>query len=189
MHAQFHSGVMLNLKQFNIPFVGLKQGIHSFEYEIDNRFFEAFDFQDFNSSSLKVELVFKKNRHFELDFNVTGHINVDCDISLEPYEQKIEGHLPLVIKFGQEYNDDNDEILIIPHEYYEINVSQFIYELVILSIPSKKIHPKVIDGSMNSEALQKFKELEINNNTSIKKEGDIDPRWDTLKNLITEKNT
>ena len=60
MHAQFHSGVMLNLKQFNIPFVGLKQGIHSFEYEIDNRFFEAFDFQDFNSSSLKVELVFKK---------------------------------------------------------------------------------------------------------------------------------
>ena len=97
--------------------------------------------------------------------------------------------MPLVIKFGPEYNDDNDEILIIPHEYYEINISQFIYELVILSIPSKKIHPKVIDGSMNSEALQKFKELEINNNTSIKKEGDIDPRWDTLKNLITEKNT
>ena len=179
---------MFNLKQFNIPFVGLKQGIHSFEYEIDNTFFEAFGFNEFNNSLLKVDLIFNKKNHFELDFRVTGHINIDCDISLEPFDQKIEGHLPLVVKFGEKYNDDNDEILIIPHEYYELNVSQFIYELIILSIPTKKIHPKVIDGSMNSEALKKFKELEIKENKSSKKEDDIDPRWEKLKNLITEKN-
>ena len=53
---------------------------------------------------------------------------------------------------------------------------------------TKKIHPKVVDGSMDSEALKRFKELEIKENTSSKKEDDIDPRWEKLKNLITEKN-
>ena len=97
--------------------------------------------------------------------------------------------MPLIVKFGPEYNDDNDEILIIPHEHYEINVSQIIYELIILSVPSKKVHPKVLDGTMDSEALNKLRELEIKENNSSIKEDNIDPRWDKLKNLITEKKT
>jgi uncharacterized metal-binding protein YceD (DUF177 family) len=181
---------MVNLKQFNIPFIGLKQGKHLFEYEIDNTFFEAFGFNEFNNSSLKIELDFdKKSSLFELDFKLSGNINIDCDISLEPYEQEIKGNLPLIVKFGPEYNDDNDEILIIPHEHYEINVSQIIYELIILSVPTKKVHPKVLDGTKDSEALNKLRELEIKGNKSSNKEENIDPRWDKLKNLITEKKT
>ena len=188
--AQIHSVVMSNLKQFNIPFIGLKQGKHLFDYEIDNTFFEAFGFNDFNSSKLEITLVFdKKSTFFELNLRVNGFVNVDCDTSLEPYEQEIKGNMPLVVNFGTEYNDDNDEMIIIPHEYHEINISQFIYELVILSVPTKKVHPKVLDGTMSSEALTKLKELEIKENKSSTKEDDIDPRWDKLKSLITEKNT
>ena len=185
MHAQIHSFIMKDLKQFNIPFVGLKEGSHLFEYEIDNTFFEAFGFNDFNSSLLSVHLTFvKKSSLFELNFIAKGTINVDCDISLEPYDQKIEGNFPLIVKFGPEYNDDNDEILILPHEDYEINVSQFIYELIILSVPSKKIHPKVIDGTINSEAIKKLKELQIGEENSTEKEETVDPRWHKLKDLI-----
>jgi uncharacterized metal-binding protein YceD (DUF177 family) len=181
---------MRDLKHFNIPFIGLKQGKHLFDYEIDNTFFEAFGFNEFNSSSLKIDLTFqKKNTFFELDLNVSGYVNIDCDISLEPYNQKTEGNISLIVKFGPEYNDDNDEILIIPHEQYELNVSQFIYELVILSIPSKKIHPQVEDGTMDSETLKKLKELEIKQHKSSDNEDSVDPRWDKLKNLITEKKT
>jgi len=109
LHAQIHSLVMSNLKQFNIPFIGLKQGKHLFDYEIENTFFEAFNFNEFNSSRLQVKLVFdKKSTFFELNLNVEGFVNVDCDISLEPYEQEVKGNMPLVIKFGTEYNDDNE---------------------------------------------------------------------------------
>tara|TARA_B110000003_G_scaffold253173_1_gene268275 strand:+ start:2142 stop:2687 length:546 start_codon:yes stop_codon:yes gene_type:complete len=181
---------MSNLKQFTIPFVGLKQGKHLFEYEIDNTFFEAFGFNEFNSCGLQISLIFnKKTTFFELSFAVKGYVNIDCDLSLEPFEQEIKGLLPLVVKFGSEYNDDNDEILIIPHEYYEIDLSQFIYELVLLSVPTKKVHPKVLDGTLESEALNKLKELEIKENKSSNREDNIDPRWDKLKSLITEKNT
>ena len=190
MHAQIHSFIMKDLKQFNIPFVGLKEGSHLFEYEIDNTFFEAFGFNDFNSSQVTIKLTFvKKSTLFELTFIATGFINVDCDISLEPYNQAIEGVFPLIVKFGPEYNDDSDEILILPHEDYEVNVSQFIYELIILSVPSKKIHPKVIDGTMDSEALKKLQELQIGEENPTEKDDTVDPRWDKLKSLITEKKT
>ncbi len=187
MHAQIHSFTMKDLKKFNIPFVGLKQGDHVFEYDIDNTFFEAFNFDEFHSSNIHINLHFvKKSTLLELSFQAKGSVNVDCDVSLESFDQEIEGTFSLIIKFGPEYNDDNDEILIIPHEEYQINVAQFIYELIVLSIPSKKVHPKVLDGTMNSEALERLKELQIDEDSPSEKEEKIDPRWDKLKGLIRE---
>ena len=178
---------MKDLKKFNIQFVGLKEGSNLFEYEIDNTFFEAFTYDEFESSSIKVSLDFiKKSTLFELAFTANGSVLVPCDLTNELYDQKIESVFSLVVKFGPKYNDDHEDILIIPHEAYEFNVAQFIYELIVLSVPSKRVHQKVLDGTMHSVALDKLKELEIK---EVKTVEETDPRWDKLKNLITEKKT
>jgi len=178
---------MKYLKEFNIQFVGLKEGNHLFEYEIDNTFFEAFNFDEFESSSIKISLHFiKKSTLLELTFTANGFVEVPCDVSNELYNQEVEATLPLVVNFGPEFNDDNEEILILPHEAYEFNVAQYIYELIVLSVPNKRVHPKVLDGTMDSEALDKLKELQIKEVNTVE---ETDPRWDKLKNLITEKKT
>ena len=178
---------MKDLKQFNIQFVGLKEGSHLFEYKIDNTFFEAFNFDDFEDASLNVTLNFiKKSTLFELTFSTNGFVKVPCDVTNELFDLEVKTNLPLVIKFGPEFNDDNEEILILPHEAYEFNVAQYIYEMIVLAIPYKKVHPKVLDGTMVSEALNKLKELEIKKEKTVEK---TDPRWDKLKNLITDKKT
>lgn len=190
MHAQIHSLIMKDLKEYNIQFVGLKLGDHVYEYEIENKFFESFNFDEFHSSNIKVVLNFsKKSNLFELCFQISGSVNLDCDVSLESYDQTVEGKFSMVVKFGPEYNNDNDEILILPQEEYQLNVAQYIYELVVLSLPSKRVHPKVVDGTMESEALKKLKDLEVDNENLADSKEDIDPRWDKLKGLITEKNT
>ena len=68
----------------------------------------------------------------------------------------------LVVKFGSEFNNEDDEILIIPHGEHKINLAQYIYELIILSVPAKRIHPGVIDGSLNSETNEKLSKEDIN---------------------------
>lgn len=177
---------MKDLKEFNIQFVGLKEGKHIFEYAIDNKFFEAFNYNEFESSAVKVELSFtKKTTLLELFFKAKGTVEVPCDSTNELFHQTVEGELPLVVKFGPEFNDDNEEILILPHEEYQFNVAQYIYELIVLAVPTKRIHPKVLDGTMDSDVLKKLKELEVKEE---KKEDNIDPRWDKLKGLLTEKN-
>ena len=175
---------MKDLKEFNIPFVGLKEGKHLFEYKIDNTFFELYDYNEFEKSSINVTLEFvKKSTLFELNFTASGTVNVPCDVTNEYFDLEITATLPLVVKFGQENNDDNEEILILPHEVYQFSVAQFIYEMIVLGIPNKRVHPKVLDGTMETEALE---QLEIKEEKTVET---TDPRWDKLKNLITEKKT
>jgi uncharacterized metal-binding protein YceD (DUF177 family) len=179
---------MRNLAAYTIPFVGLKLGKHQFEYDIDNEFFEHFEYDDLNSSNVKIDLLLeKKTTMMELTFKASGSVNVNCDITNEPYDQPIDGSLFLVIKFGEEFNDENEDLLILPHGEYEVNVQQYIYELIVLSIPLKRVHPGVEDGTLDSEVLDKLEELSINNNENKNDEDEIDPRWDKLKNLLNDK--
>jgi|TARA_Y100000588_G_C14209254_1_gene906000 uncharacterized metal-binding protein YceD (DUF177 family) len=179
---------MRNLAAYTIPFVGLKLGKHQFEYDIDNEFFEHFEYDELNSSNVKIDLLLeKKTTMMELTFKASGSVNVNCDITNEPYDQPIDGSLFLVIKFGEEFNDENEDLLILPHGEYEVNVQQYIYELIVLSIPLKRVHPGVEDGTLDSEVLDKLEELSINNNENKNDEDEIDPRWDKLKNLLNDK--
>ena len=176
---------MKDLKQFNIPFVGLSEGNHDFNYKIENEFFEYFNFDEFESANINVSLSFlKKTTLLELVFKAKGTVEVPCDVTTEMYHQKIKATLPLVVKFGPEFNDDNEEILILSYDAYQLNVAQYIYEMIILAVPNKKVHPKVLDGTMESETLKKLKELEIKEENTAE---EADPRWDKLKNLLTDK--
>ena len=176
----------MELKDFTIPFIGLKEGKHQFDYQIDNSFFELFDFDEFNAAAIQVDLQFhKKQTMLELTFSASGTINVNCDLTNEPYEQAVEGNLDLIVKFGHEYNDENEEILIIPHGEYQINVAQYIYEMIVLAMPPKRIHPGIADGTLQSEILEKLEELQPGTEKKETEE-DIDPRWDTLKKLLTD---
>ncbi|APG60765.1 YceD family protein [Christiangramia salexigens] len=177
---------MRNLAEFTIPFKGLKLGKHQFEYELDNKFFAHFEYDEFNSADVKIDLLFeKKSTMMELTFKAAGSVNVNCDLTNEPYDQPIDSELFLVIKFGDEFNNEDEDLLILPHGEYEVNIQQYIYELVVLSVPLKRIHPGVEDGTLESEVLDKLEELSLKNQKK-KNEDDIDPRWDKLKNLLNE---
>ncbi|CAL2086797.1 DUF177 domain-containing protein [Tenacibaculum dicentrarchi] len=178
---------MKDLKNFDIPFVGLKEGSHLFNYQIDKKFFEVFQFDEFDDANIVTTLNFvKKSTFFELSFAIDGTVNVPCDSTGEPFDLKIDGILNLVVQFGDEYNDEHDEILILPHERYQLNVAQYIYELIVLSVPNRRVHPDVLNGTMKSEALQRLNKLKIQDK-KIVEEVSTDPRWDKLKDLLTDK--
>jgi len=177
---------MMQHKEFIIPFSGLKQGKHEFEYTIGNTFFESFEYNEFNGADIKLNVSLNKmSTMMELEMKARGTVNVNCDLTSEAYDQKIKADLELVVKFGDEYNNDNDEILIIPHSEYQINIAQYVYEMLVLSVPLKKVHPGVLDGTLQSEVLDKLEELQPKETKENKE--DIDPRWDALKKLLTDK--
>lgn len=180
--------IMKALKSYTIPFVGLKVGEHHFDYHIDNTFFHHFEYDEFNAVDVKIDLKLEKKSTFlELYFSALGSVNVNCDITNEPYNQAINDDFKLVVKFGNEYDDDNEDILIVPHGEYEINVAHYIYELIILAVPIKRIHPGIEDGTLQSDILSKLEELSPSEDHKIKTSEDIDPRWNNLKKLLTDK--
>jgi uncharacterized metal-binding protein YceD (DUF177 family) len=182
---------MSKTKEYVIPFVGLKLGKHKFEYQINNAFFEIFDYNEFQNSDIKVNVVLdKKSNLLEIDFKHKGTVNVPCDLTSEDFDLPVKGKLKLIVRFGDTYNNDNEELLILPFGEFEIDIAQYIYEMIVLSTPLRRVHPGIKDGSLKTEALTKLKELAIEEQKKEKKEKEeesIDPRWDKLKQLLTDK--
>lgn len=175
--------------EYLIPFIGLKIGKHPFEFQVNNKFFESYDYHEFENCDIKVNLVLeKKSTMLELSFKHSGTVYVPCDLTNEMFDLKVKGKLKLIVQFGDEFNNDNEELLILPHGEHQIDVTQYIYEMIVLSIPLKRIHPGIKDGTLKTEVLDKLNSLNKKElKEKIKKEDDIDPRWDKLKQLLTDK--
>lgn len=180
---------MKHLNEFLIPFLGLELGKHKFEYTINKRFFDSFDYDEFESSDIKVELVFeKKSTIMELNFKHKGTVSVPCDVTNEMFDLPVKGKIKLLVQFGEEFNDDNEELLVLQHGEHQIDVSQYIYEMIALSIPLRRVHPGIKDGSLKTETLDKLNELKVKKpKKETLKEKNTDPRWDKLKKLLTDK--
>ncbi|WKW46265.1 DUF177 domain-containing protein [Myroides sp. JBRI-B21084] len=195
---------MISEKDFLIQFSGLKLGTHQFEYTIENDFFNLFNYSEFNSTNIQVTVnLLKKQTMLELDFSHKGTVNVPCDVTNEDFDLPIEGTLKLLVKFGNEFNNENDELLILPFGEFQFSVAQYIYEMIALSVPYKRVHPDIAADYeeefeddldfLDSDDLEMINEddfleeetNETEENSDNNKE--IDPRWDKLKQLLTDK--
>ena len=71
------------MKEFKIPFVGLKEGKHNFEFRITKAFFDFFEYDEFNDVAIDISLeLIKTSTLMELVFNAKGTINVNCDLQM-----------------------------------------------------------------------------------------------------------
>ncbi|MEY2963626.1 MAG: hypothetical protein RL754_887 [Bacteroidota bacterium] len=166
----------MKTRDFDIAFIGLSMGAHSFEFDLNDSFFELFEYQDYRELTGVATLkMVKSETVLDCKLSFSGSIQAPCDVTNEPFTQPLENSFDVQVKFGDEYNDENEELLILPHGEHTFNVAQMIYELVVLSIPAKLLGPNAENG------LDEFEEPE-----DEQTENDTDPRWDQLKNLLNK---
>lgn len=166
------------MKEFIIPFFGLKEGKHEFEFDINHAFFEAFENSLLDTGDIQVVLnLDKSNTMLQLTFEANGTTRVPCDRCGDDFDLPLHAEERIIVKFGDESFEQTDDIVIVSHDTHEIDVSQYIYEMLILSLPNKRVHPDPED--CNRDAIQRlntFKSNEANSKTT-------DPRWDALNKL------
>ncbi len=136
--------VMGHRREFEIAFVGLKPGIHRFEYEIRDEFFEDFQQQDFFNCKADVKLELdKKSGFMMLKFEIGGSLEVNCDRCNSKLPLELWDEFRMTLKMVEEpelMNDQEDD----PDVYYignnesHIDVAEWIYEFINLSIPMQK---------------------------------------------------
>ena len=169
---------MKALQEFEIPFLGLKEGIHDYAFDIDAEFFESFEYSEVKQGQVHVDVSMERQeRMLIFNFSIKGSIELPCDRCLSPIQLEVNGNERLIVKFGQEWKEESDEVVIMPETESRIDISGFIYEYIMLMLPYKRVHPEdeeigesLCDGSM-VEKLQHYSEQEA------------DPRWDALKEL------
>ena len=177
-------------RDFVIPFVGLKLGVHDFEYSITDAFFEDIEYSLIRKGEVNVKLTLEKKETMMLaDFSVSGRVNTNCDRCNDPLDAVVEGDYRLIYKFGEDPSDDESLVTIFPEEY-EIDVTAPILEFITVSLPARVLHE---EGACNEEMIGILDEYVINIDKSDEDLGedesdgndpdDIDPRWEALKNI------
>ena len=170
---------MDKLKNYDVSFSGLKDGKHTFQFEIEKAFLQLFDTEEeFTNPKIVADVLLDKHSTFmEYIITITGEVELICDITNQPFNHPIENEIKVLVKFGEEYDDSDVDVITIPTNDHAFNVAHLIYEDIALSIPMKKISPDVTDEDL--EILEKFSPKEVEEN----EEQQSDPRWDALKNL------
>lgn len=164
--------------QFVIPFKGLKDDTHSFNFEIDGRFFEAIEHSLLDDGNVDVHLEMdKKPNMLVLKFKIQGTVRLQCDRCLEIYDQPVEGEKMLVVKFSEFEEEVSDEIIVLSMEAFELDVGLYIYEYINLLLPIRHVHP---DGQCNPDMIEKLEEEKYK---QAEQEEEIDERWKALEEL------
>lgn len=172
-----------NLREFLIPYVGLKVGIHRFEYQITGDFFSFFPDSLISECSVNVKLELeKKETFFMLNFFIDGAVRAACDLCLEPFNKEIFGDYQCLVKFSEELAkgaNDDDEIVYISRESDFIDVAPLIYDYINVCIPIQLwgCNDPGKEPQCNQTVLKHL------NNEEGKGKNDADPRWEGLKDF------
>lgn len=184
---------------YKLPLKSLTQGKHAFQYHLDKEFFTNMENPDIHDADLTVDLTVDYNgQYYLLDFAVTGEVVLICDRCLDDLHFPIEAGYHITVQYGEDYNDESDEVLQIPESDNYLNVAYMIYDTVVLAIPLKHVHPLGKCNRQMSAMLKKHRagiagedadleETLIQEMDSMDSGDDApagsDPRWDALRKL------
>ncbi|NLA64235.1 MAG: DUF177 domain-containing protein [Bacteroidales bacterium] len=190
--------------QYKIDLKNLPNETTTYSYVLDQKFFDTIDHEEVRKGNVKAELSVRRTVDaYEFNFHLFGTIQIPCDRCLDEMSQEIDATDRLVVKLGEEYSEDSDELVTIPQDEAAINIAWYLYEFIVLDIPIKHVHEQ---GKCNKAMVSKYRQHQavsisdgddedddednllddsLNDDDSIddSSEENTDPRWDELKKL------
>lgn len=171
---------MKELAHFSLPYKGMKDGMHHFNFEVDSTFFRHFEGSPITEGHFEVRLdIEKKSDHAEMFFSVKGKAGSICDRCLADIALPIDSSYELLLKYDENERDE-EEIIYVSRDISILNVAQYVYEFICLSLPIMKVYAceEEKDPPCNFELLDK---LDQQQSEDVSNDGN--PFWDSLKNL------
>jgi uncharacterized protein len=163
------------LDHFSIPYQGLKNGIHSLNFVVDNAFFNEFENSFIEQGSFDVTLLLDKRPDMAIaEFSCKGFVVLPCDRCLAEFSYPMDIDFVMHVKFGDD-DPSVDEVIFIHPEAPSLNVAQYIYEWISVSVPMLKMHENIAE--CDPAIISKLKdpsEIEEESKDSI---------WSSLKDL------
>ena len=184
--------------KYKIDLKSMQADTVKYEFLLDNLFFSHIDAPEVQKGKVNVVLVVKRTaRAFEFTFETEGVVMVPCDRCLDEMELSVVSSDKLMVKFGREFAEEGDNLIVIPEDEGEINVAWFIYEFIALTVPMKHVHaPGKCNKSMTSklskhlrttaddDSEETFEVADEDTNMNEEVEQEIDPRWNELKKIL-----
>ena len=167
--------VVKRLKTYQIDIFGLKDGTYEFDFNFNDTFFAEFENSLVNKGEGTCKVLMKKtDSMITLELTVLGAIELECDRSLASFDYPINVSRTIMYKYGNKEKELSEDVFMISKTTQGIRVGSFLYEIINLAVPMKKLHPKFQDEGKDDEMIF---------SSAFEKAVSVDPRWETLKKL------
>ena len=164
--------------KYGIRITGIKDGNYNYCFKICDKFFESYVNSDIHHSSIESNVTLNKDQEkLKLKIEISGHVNLLCDLCAEIIKVKVINEINLIIEIRNELMENGDDIIYVRNNQHEIDIKQLIYESIVLSIPNQRKHSGKIGDKCNPDM------IDLTNKYSFQREDKIDPRWGKLKDL------
>jgi uncharacterized metal-binding protein YceD (DUF177 family) len=166
---------------YSINFKGLKLGKHLFSFQLGRSFFSAFEEGEIHNGELVARVSLnKQSRLLEFSTHIEGMVEIACDRCLEQFNFPVEFDGKLIVKIDASQESDSDEIIYLSENDFEVNLAQYLYESIYLSMPIERYHG--MNGTSASDCDSDMVSL-LGSHGHENQE--VDPRWDKLKSLTS----
>lgn len=171
---------------YNIDLFGLSLATHEFHFSFNSQLFEDQELMIVEKGHGSCNVILEKSETLiTLHFEINGEVELTCDRSLEKFMFPIDLKERLILKYGEELDDSNDDVWVIPEGLQVFNVKKNILEFINVAVPMKRLHPKF--GEDDAEGMELVYTSESLSDDGSSDE-EIDPRWAALKELKNSKN-
>ncbi len=127
---------------YKVQLAQLPDGKHEQDFVIDTEFFKNMENPDVLSADVKVHLdLVKKNDTYDCTFHCKGMLQIPCDRCLDPMDHEVDAEYHVIVKYGDNYDDGADNLLVIPYSSSYLNVAYILNDTVVLTIPLRHVHP------------------------------------------------
>lgn len=133
---------MGTFSRYDVQLATLADGHYEQDFVCDTQFFRDMENSDVLACNVGVHMLLdKKNEAYRCVFICKGSVEVACDRCLEALEIPIDTTYEITVKYGEAYNDDADNVLIIPQTEARLNVANILADTIILALPLRRVHP------------------------------------------------
>jgi uncharacterized metal-binding protein YceD (DUF177 family) len=174
--------------EYIVEFSGLKNGSHNYEWSLGDAFFDGFNRDGFQNTQLAVQARMDKDETMLVfHLSLSGTLQFECDRCLSPFNYMLQGNKALVFKLnGSENKEEDEDLFVLESAAYQLDMAPHLNDLVQVALPMKRLCQMNEGQSMecDPEMLSKLKTYSASQDESV----DIDPRWESLKQLKSDEN-
>lgn len=142
---------MGKLSQYEVRLASVPEGKFEQDFVCDRTLFEQMDNEEVTAADVDVKLdILRRGDNYELTFRCHGTLATPCDRCLDDLTIPVDTEYSMRVRYGEEYDDSKDDLLVLPHRQTVLDVAPIIYTTLMLCIPIHKVHA---EGECNPEII------------------------------------
>lgn len=158
--------VMKSQEKYKIAYRTLSEGKYEIKLHIDSQMFTSVEDGEIHDGDCDVDIVLIKSLSMlRLNIEISGTVKVNCDRCLEEISIPISYKGILIVKITNEVQDREfviddkvEDTLLLNPMVEELDLEEYLYDSVILSLPLQRVHEDNDEGESgcNPDMLSRF---------------------------------